>query len=95
MNSKAAGRLPLVVKFTCGLEFNALEDLRLSAIKVLVHLTPFGFALYVGRNTVGLPGNSISHAVPPKEEFHKPCSATKRSPCSASYYQHWPLIIVQ
>lgn len=25
MNSEAAGRLPLVIKFTCGLEFNALE----------------------------------------------------------------------
>ena len=55
MNSKAADRLPLVAKFTCRLEFNALDGLRLSAVKVLVHLTPFAFVLYLCSNTVGLP----------------------------------------
>lgn len=53
MNSEAAGRLPLVLKLTCGLEFNALGGWRLSVIKVLVHLMPFVFTLYLCRNTVG------------------------------------------
>lgn len=38
MNPKAAGRLPVVVKFTCGLEISALRGSKLSAIKLLVHL---------------------------------------------------------
>lgn len=66
MNSKATGRLPVVVKFTCGLEISALRGSRRSAIKLLVHLV-LCFCAVLVQEHFWFANYSINHVVPPKE----------------------------